>query len=224
MKLEKILKRSATSIILIGITFILWVVINSVHETPEVGEKKSDKTHKIEKITAKTDRRSVLSPQIKAEVKSDSEQEEGLEESEQEFEPEKTEEEKKADEEERRVEEFDKLTDKWMEPSKKAISQNDIAAFLTSFKAVPESRRDECVHRALNLIPDDNVLLLAGIMFDKSLGKETIETVFNDILNRDETVKKPIMKQIFQDKSHPCWADVAWILDVTGELPGKKQE
>ena len=24
--------------------------------------------------------------------------------------------------------------------------------------------------------------------------------------------------KIFKDKSHPCWADTAWILDVTGEL------
>ena len=43
----------------------------------------------------------------------------------------------------------------------------------------------------------------------------------NDILNRDEDVKKPILQEIFKDKSHPCWADTAWILDVTGELPKK---
>jgi hypothetical protein len=54
------------------------------------------------------------------------------------------------------------------------------------------------------------------------MDKETVNLVFHDILNRDELVKKPIMKEIFKDKTHPCWADVAWILDVTGELPKSK--
>ena len=50
-----------------------------------------------------------------------------------------------------------------------------------------------------------------------------LELVFNDVLNRDETVKQPILRELFKDKEHPCWADVAWILDVTGELPAKKK-
>lgn len=37
-----------------------------------------------------------------------------------------------------------------------------------------------------------------------------------------EVAKKPILQQIFKDKTHPCWADTAWILDVTGELPKAK--
>ena len=46
--------------------------------------------------------------------------------------------------------------------------------------------------------------------------------MFNDVLNRDEEVKKLILPKIFKDKTHPCWADTAWILDVTGELPKKE--
>ena len=37
-----------------------------------------------------------------------------------------------------------------------------------------------------------------------------------------EVAKKPILQQIFKDKTHHCWADAAWILDVTGELPKAK--
>ena len=55
-----------------------------------------------------------------------------------------------------------------------------------------------------------------------TMDKEIVETVYNDIVNRDEDVKKPILQQIFKDKSHPCWADTAWILDVTDELPKAK--
>ena len=139
--------------------------------------------------------------------------------------PEMTEEEKKAAEEEKRVEEFDSTVDKWMESGKdKVVTMADVDAFRELFRKVPKARKDECVHRALNLIPDDNVMLLAGILFDKEQDKEILDLVYNDILNRDEDVKKPILKELFKDREHPNWADTAWILDVTGELPGKGQD
>ena len=133
-----------------------------------------------------------------------------------------TNEEKREIEEEKRVEAFDNLTDKWMEPAANGVSLSDVDHFAATFRKIPKTRRDECIHRALNLIPDENVMLLAGILMDKEMDAETVEDVYNDVLNRDEDVKKPILQQIFKDKSHPCWADTAWILDVTGELPEKK--
>ena len=133
-----------------------------------------------------------------------------------------TEEEKREAAEEKLVNDFDDLTDKWQEPSAKGVTMADVDTFVKQFRQVPKERQDECVHRALNLIPDENVMLLAGILMDKSMDKEIVETVYNDILNRDEDVKEPILQQIFKDKTHPCWADTAWILDVTGELPKAK--
>ena len=133
-----------------------------------------------------------------------------------------TEEEKREAEEEKLVEAFDDLTDKWQEPSASGVTLADIDNFAKTFRKIPKARHDECVHRALNLIPDENVMLLAGILMDKSMDKEILETVYNDVLNRDEDVKKPILQEVFKDKDHPCWADTAWILDVTGELPKAK--
>ena len=128
-----------------------------------------------------------------------------------------SEEDRLADEEEKLVDAFDDLTDKWEEESEKGVTMADIEEFSAAFRRVPKDRRDECVHRALNLVPDENVMLLAGILMDKTMDPEIIETVFNDILNRDESVKKPILDQIYKDKTHPCWSDVAWILDVTSD-------
>ena len=139
--------------------------------------------------------------------------------------PEMTEEEKKEAEEEKRVEEFDSTVDKWMESGKdKVVTMADVDAFRELFRNVPKARKEECVHRALNLIPDDNVMLLAGILFDKEQDKDILDLVYNDILNRDEDVKKPILKEIFKDREHPNWADTAWILDVTGETPNKEDK
>ena len=130
-----------------------------------------------------------------------------------------TEEEKREAEEEALVNAFDDLTDKWTESVERGVTMSDVDKFAAVFRKVPKDRQDECIHRALNLIPDENVMLLAGVLMDKTMDKETVETVFNDILNRDEDVKKPILEQIFKDKTHPCWEDAAWILDVTDELP-----
>jgi len=125
-------------------------------------------------------------------------------------------------EEEARVEDFDSLTDKWMEPSKEPVSMKDVDEFAAKFRLIPKERQEECLHRALNLVPDENVMLLAGILMDKSQDAELVELVFNDVLNRSDDVKKPILQQIFKDKEHPCWADAAWVLDMTGEAPEKK--
>ena len=136
---------------------------------------------------------------------------------------EKTPEELQEEEAEKKVEAFDSLTDKWMEKPSGEVTMKDMDDFVAAFKSVPDARKDECLHRALNLVSDDHVLLLAGILFDKSIDKEYLELVFNDVLNRDEEVKKLILLKIFKDKEHPCWADTAWILDVTGELPKKEK-
>lgn len=126
-------------------------------------------------------------------------------------------EEEKAAAEDAAVAAFDAMIEKWQEPRKGGISMDDIASFAQAFRQVPEDRRDEEIHHAINLVPDENVMLLVGVLLDKSFGKEIVETIFNDILNRDEDVKRLILQGIYKDKTHPCWADAAWILDVTGE-------
>lgn len=138
--------------------------------------------------------------------------------------PAPTDEDVREAEETKLVDAFDALTDAWQEPAKKPVSMVDVKRFNDQFRKVPTSRKDECLHRALNLIPDENVMLLAGILMDKSYDAEILDTVYRDVLNRAEEVKKPILHQIFKDKTHPCWADTAWILDVTDELPGRKDQ
>ena len=124
--------------------------------------------------------------------------------------------------EEKLVDDFDAITGKWTDPAPNGVTMADVDGFTKSFRRLPKNRRDECIHRALNLIPDANVMLLAGVLMDKSMDGKIVEAVFHDVLNRDEDVKKPILREIFRDRAHPCWADAAWILDATGERPEAK--
>lgn len=117
------------------------------------------------------------------------------------------------------VDAFDAEVDRWMEPKPGGVATKDVEAFRAAFGRVPDDARETSLQRALNLIPDENVLLLAGILFDKSQSRETLEAVFGDVLNRGEDVKRPLIEGVFKDRKHPCWAEAAWILDVTGALP-----
>ena len=128
-------------------------------------------------------------------------------------------EEEREAEDEKAVDEFDGLTDKWLKPSKTGVTMSDVGGFVKSFRKLPKARRNECIHRALNLIPDENVMLLAGVLMDRTMDKEIVEAVFTDILNRPEEVKKPILDEICKDKTHPCCSDAEWIFEVTGEKP-----
>ena len=120
------------------------------------------------------------------------------------------------DPEEKLVNAFDDLTDKWTdEGGGKNPTLKDVDAFVAQFRKIPEDRKDECIHRALNLIPDENVMLLAGVLMDRTQPDEIVDAVFSDILNRDEDVKLPVMRQVIKDPKHPCWEDAAWIVDVT---------
>ncbi|MBO7683839.1 MAG: hypothetical protein J6T51_03835 [Kiritimatiellae bacterium] len=134
-----------------------------------------------------------------------------------------TEEEKAEAEADRLVEDFDALTDKWTESANgRTPTMDDVDAFVEKFRRLPTDRKDECIHRALNLIPDENVMLLAGVLMDKGQDAEIVDAVFSDILNRDESVKLPVLREVIKDTKHPCWKDAAWILDVTKQLPADR--
>ncbi len=127
-----------------------------------------------------------------------------------------TEEERAEEDAERRVDAFDALTDKWEEPlpKDKRVTMEQIDGFLKQFKELPEERKEECLQRALNLIPDENVMVLAGVLLDKTEEADYAELIFQDVLNRDEDYKVPILKEIHKDKTHPCWEEADWLLKV----------
>jgi hypothetical protein len=122
-----------------------------------------------------------------------------------------------SEEEDRLVEAFDMETDSWLDIAKALPTMQDVLDFKAKFNRVPANRKVECLQRALNLLPDEHVLLLAGILMDKTQERDVVELVYRDILNRPDAVKTPVLKQIYADREHPCWDDTRWIFEVTGE-------
>lgn len=124
---------------------------------------------------------------------------------------------------EAKAEKFDAAVDAWMDAeTTKTPTMKDVDAFHALFNAVDKEQKEDCLRRALNLIPDSNIMLLVGILMDSEEDKDLVELIYNDVLNRPEEVKMPILETIFKDRHHPCWADTAWIFDVTGKLQNSK--
>lgn len=118
------------------------------------------------------------------------------------------------------VERFDALVfEKWNEPCEREITAEEMEEFAEAFRRIPDARKEEEIHHALNMIPDKNIFLLTGILFDKTQDEETMGAVFNDIVNRDESIKLPILRMVMEDETHPNRAEAAQILDATGQLP-----
>ncbi len=122
----------------------------------------------------------------------------------------------------READAFDAVVDRWTDPHPGGVSMKDVDEFRKAFCRVPDGMKDECLHRALNLIPDENVMMLAGILLDKSQDRDVLATIFNDMLNRSDQARLPILQHLCTDKDHPCREDAVWILDATGESPKAK--
>lgn len=113
---------------------------------------------------------------------------------------------------------FDALTDQLVGVRNSAISQSDVAAYVSAFKILPQTDRKACIQRAINLIPDENLTPLIGILIDKETDLATKKLVFNDILKRNDDRKNAVLRIICEDTEHPCSSDARWILKATGEL------
>jgi hypothetical protein len=112
---------------------------------------------------------------------------------------------------------FDSLVESWQEPRAKTAALSEMEDFRQAFTRLPEEEKMNALHQAMNLIPDENALLLAGILLDKSQPREILDALFADILNRSEETKLTILRSIHQDKTHPCWSDTDWILSALGD-------
>ena len=218
---KTVLIASAAALLAALLAVVLWCTRPGVEKPDDKAAAKTEK--RVAKARGeRTVRRQADRPvPVTPEKPADDEEMDDPDESENTPEPEKTEEDMRADDEEALVDAFDGMTDKWREPAESDVPMAEVEKFRQQFNKIPQARREECLQRALNLLPDENVMLLAGILLDKEQPREFLELVFNDVLNRDEGVKKPLLLEIYKDKEHPCWADTAWILDATGAKDGK---
>lgn len=97
-------------------------------------------------------------------------------------------------------------------------SDTQAQTFKREFVKLHRDDREDAMQTALNLLPDEQFALLYPILFDKSFDEDILDMIFSDGLNHDDEIKIPMMKAIYQDKTHPMYEEAERILEVTGEL------
>lgn len=94
------------------------------------------------------------------------------------------------------------------------MNRKAVTAFKRVFDSLTEEEKLENVHHAVNLIGDENIACLEEILFDLSEPREVMETIYHDILNREEELKTRILKRLSKSSDHPLQSDAAEILDL----------
>lgn len=82
------------------------------------------------------------------------------------------------------------------------------------FSALAPEAKLENINHAVNLLPDETVSVLNGILLDAAQPAEVLGVIFHDMLNRDEAIKNPMMEEIVKNKKHPLYVESARILDI----------
>ena len=102
-------------------------------------------------------------------------------------------------------------------PKEPRVTLNDQLRIRDAFREMTEENRMEEVHHAMNLLPDESVAVMYGVLFDKTQPEDIMDVIFSDILNRDESIKLLMMREIAKDPTHPMYEESVRILEITDD-------
>jgi hypothetical protein len=88
-------------------------------------------------------------------------------------------------------------------------------------RGLPPEAQEEFVAHAVNLCEDEQFDLLANIYFETATPSEVKETIFNDVLNRPDEIKLPLLAKTLRNPTHPMAGESKEILEMYLDLePG----
>lgn len=88
------------------------------------------------------------------------------------------------------------------------------AAILAGWKHLSEPGRTAAAPHLLNLVPDERFEDLATILLDPSTNGDVKDILFAGILNRDDSLKWPLIVRVMEQKNHPHSQDARNMLTV----------
>lgn len=96
-----------------------------------------------------------------------------------------------------------------------------VRGLVSSMRGLPPEAQEEFVAHAVNLCEDEQFDLLANIYFEAATPSEVKETIFNDVLNRPDEIKLPLLAKTLRNPTHPMAGESKEILEMYLDLePG----
>jgi len=90
---------------------------------------------------------------------------------------------------------------------------NKCAEMLEMFPNLPESGQVEVSHHLVNLTSDENFTPLGKLLMDPKTPESADEVLMSDMLNRNNTLKLPILLQVARTPGHPKAAEAKDMLE-----------
>jgi len=103
------------------------------------------------------------------------------------------------------------------QPKEPRVTLDDQLRIRDAFREMSEDSRMEEIHHTMNLLPDESIAVIYGVLFDKTQPEDIMDVIFSDILNRDESIKILMMREIAKDPTHPMYEESVRILEITDD-------
>ena len=102
-----------------------------------------------------------------------------------------------------------------------ADNTTTVRGLVSSMRGLPPEAQEEFAAHAVNLCEDEQFGLLANIYFEAATPSEVKETIFNDVLNRPDEIKLPLLAKTLRNPTHPMAGESKEILEMYLDLePG----
>lgn len=103
-------------------------------------------------------------------------------------------------------------------------NRNTVRRLLQGFNRLPLEAQTEYIAHALNLCEDDDYGAMEGIYMRSDSPADVREQIFDDVLNRPDEIKLPMMARTMEAPNHPLAGEAKDILtlhlDVDPDSPG----
>lgn len=102
-----------------------------------------------------------------------------------------------------------------------ADSAATVRGLVSSMRGLPPEAQEEYAAHAVNLCEDNQYGIFNDVFFDPATPASVKETIFNDVLNRPDEVKLPLLARTLQNSAHPMAGEAREILEMYLDLePG----
>ena len=94
----------------------------------------------------------------------------------------------------------------------------EVAKFKSLFDQLDAEQRLEEIPHAQNLLLDSAYGFLKAILLDPTEPQEVLESIYNDLLNRPEELKYPVLREVYRVKQHPLRGEIKELDEMMGNL------
>jgi hypothetical protein len=102
--------------------------------------------------------------------------------------------------------------------SAEADNQTTVGQLLDGLQSLPVEAQEEYIAHALNLCEDEDYARVETIYLAAGTPTEVSEEIFNDVLNRPDEIKLPLLAKTLRNPAHPMASEAREILEMYLDL------